>query len=124
MIDLRTIRTGRTYGAPYRGYGYVPLRFGGNVVRRMGTQQRAYSGTFRYHSLYLYSGHNTENASHFFFKCENYRMARLCLFRETREFYPLRLEYILYGKPSFSKSSYFLLFQAVHRYIKESKRFS
>ena len=22
---------GRTHGAPYRGYGYVPLRFGGNV---------------------------------------------------------------------------------------------
>ena len=31
---------GRTHGAPYRGYGYVPLRFGGNVVRRMGTQQQ------------------------------------------------------------------------------------
>ena len=30
---------GRTHGAPYRGYGYVPLRFGRNVVRRMGTQQ-------------------------------------------------------------------------------------
>ena len=30
---------GRTHEAPYRGYGYVPLRFGGNVVRRMGTQQ-------------------------------------------------------------------------------------
>ena len=30
---------GQTHGAPYRGYGYVPLRFGGrgNVVRRMGT---------------------------------------------------------------------------------------
>ena len=27
-------------GAPYRGYGYVPLRFGANVVRRMGTQQQ------------------------------------------------------------------------------------
>ena len=36
----------------------------------------------------------------FFFECENYRIARLCLFRETREFHPLRLEYILYGKPS------------------------
>ena len=24
---------------PFRGYGYVPLRNGGNVVRRMGTQQ-------------------------------------------------------------------------------------
>ena len=32
---------GRTHGAPYRGYGYVPLRFrGGDVVRRMGTQQQ------------------------------------------------------------------------------------
>ena len=31
---------GRTDGAPYRGYGYVPLRFGGNIVRRMGTQQQ------------------------------------------------------------------------------------
>ena len=38
---------GWTHGAPYRGYGYVPLRFGGggggggvDVVRRMGTQQQ------------------------------------------------------------------------------------
>ena len=30
----------RTHGAPYRGYGYVSLRFGGNVVRKMGTQQQ------------------------------------------------------------------------------------
>ena len=36
----RVILLGRTHGAPYRGYGYVPLRFGGNVVRRMGTQQQ------------------------------------------------------------------------------------
>ena len=31
---------GRTHGAPFRGYGYVPLRNGGNVVTRMGTQQQ------------------------------------------------------------------------------------
>ena len=31
---------GRTHGVPYRSYGYVPLRLGGNVVRRMGTQQQ------------------------------------------------------------------------------------
>ena len=36
---------GRTHGAPYRGYGYVPLRFGGGggggggVVRRTVTQR-------------------------------------------------------------------------------------
>ena len=37
----RLWRLGRTHGAPYRGYEYVPLRFGGggDVVRRMGTQQ-------------------------------------------------------------------------------------
>ena len=35
---------GRTHGAPYRGYGYVPLRFGGDVVRRMGTQQQQVDG--------------------------------------------------------------------------------
>ena len=31
---------GRTHGAPFRGYGYVPLRNGGNVVTRIGTQQQ------------------------------------------------------------------------------------
>ena len=34
---------GPTHGAPYRGYGYAPLRFGRNVVRRMGTQQQLVS---------------------------------------------------------------------------------
>ena len=29
---------GWTHSTPYRGYGNVPLRFRGNVVRRMGTQ--------------------------------------------------------------------------------------
>ena len=38
---------GRMHGAPYRGYGYVPLRFGGNVVRRMGTQQQTKVGWVR-----------------------------------------------------------------------------
>ena len=30
--------SGRTHGPPYQGYDYVRLRFGGNVVRRLGTQ--------------------------------------------------------------------------------------
>ena len=34
---------GWTHSAPYRGYGYASLRFGGNVVRRMGTQQQVRS---------------------------------------------------------------------------------
>ena len=31
-----------THGGPYHGYGYVPLKFVGNVVRRIGTQQQHY----------------------------------------------------------------------------------
>ena len=31
---------GRSHGAPYCGHGYGPLRFGGIVVVRMGTQQQ------------------------------------------------------------------------------------
>ena len=31
---------GRTHGAPCRSYGCVPLRFGEDVVRRMGTKQQ------------------------------------------------------------------------------------
>ena len=35
VIRLRTFPSkttlGRTHGAPYRGYGYVPLRFGGGT---------------------------------------------------------------------------------------------
>ena len=38
---------GRTHGAPYRDYGYVPLWFGGSVVRRMGTQQQRKGGWVR-----------------------------------------------------------------------------
>ena len=28
-----SLANGRTHGAPYRGYGYVPLRFGGGGRR-------------------------------------------------------------------------------------------
>ena len=40
MLGKGQLRLGRTHGTPYRGYGYVPLRFGGNAVRRMRTQQQ------------------------------------------------------------------------------------
>ena len=33
---------GKTHSAPYSGYRYVPLRFGRNVIRRMGTQQQQF----------------------------------------------------------------------------------
>ena len=48
---------GQTHGAPNRGYGYVPLRFGGGgVVRRMGTQQQFLIYFFMDRVLGLHSG--------------------------------------------------------------------
>lgn len=69
-------------------------------------------------------GYENENAEHFFFQCENYTNIRINLFRETRPFHPLSVDYILYGKPTLSNENNFLLFQAVQRYIRETKRFN
>ena len=50
---------GRMHGAQYRGYGYVPLRFGGGggegegEGRRMGTQQQQVSAVPRVEMKYL-----------------------------------------------------------------------
>ena len=44
---------GRTHGTPYHGYGYIPPRFGGNVVRRMGTQQQ-FKDNFSYFATKTY----------------------------------------------------------------------
>ena len=31
-VNFEVMGFGRTHGAPYRGYGYVPLRFGGTLL--------------------------------------------------------------------------------------------
>ena len=52
-----SIVIGRMHGAPYRGYRYVPLRFGvggGNVVRRMGTQQQQFIYLSAHLSVLIY----------------------------------------------------------------------
>ena len=46
MLEANPI--GRTHGAPYRSYGYVPLRFEGwDVARRMGTHQQQQANSVR-----------------------------------------------------------------------------
>ena len=48
---------------------------------------------------------------------------RILMFRETRPFHPLSVNYLLFGNPILSNDDNTLLFQAVHRYIKNTKRF-
>ena len=68
-------------------------------------------------------GNSEENALHFFFKCENYSNSRLVMFRQTRQYHPLSLNTVLYGKSTLPDSDNLLLFQAVQQYIKDSRRF-
>ena len=68
-------------------------------------------------------GNINENATHFFFECENHSASRLEMFRKTRKFHPLSLNTLLFGKTTLSDDDNFLLFQAVQQYIKDTRRF-
>ena len=79
-------------------------------------------------SLSCCCGYIMENAEHYFFECENYRDSRLILFRNTRNYHPLSLNAILFGKSTLGKSTLndddnSLLFQAAQQYIKDTRRF-
>ena len=64
-----------------------------------------------------------ENAEHYFFKCSHYKDIRTSLFRATRAFHPLSVHKLLFGIANLSHIQNCLLFEAVHLYIKDSKRF-
>ena len=74
-------------------------------------------------SLSCSCGSINENAIHYFFECENYSNARIVMFRSTRRYHPLSLDYLLFGKPTISDNENLLLFQAVQQYIKDTRRF-
>ena len=74
-------------------------------------------------SLSCSCGYIMENAEHYFFECDNYRDSRLIMFRNTRNYLPLSLNTILYGKSTLNDDDNYFLFQAVQQYIKDTKRF-
>ena len=45
-------------------------------------------------------GHDNENALHYFFECNNYTHQRIVMFHQTRNFHPLSLNAVLFGKTS------------------------
>ena len=64
-----------------------------------------------------------EDAEHFFFLCPRYQTQRLKLFNETRCFHPLSVQLLLFGKNTLSIRDNELLFESVHLFIKDTKRF-
>ena len=74
-------------------------------------------------SLSCSCGYIMENAEHYFFEYDNYRDSRLIMFRNTRNYHPLSLNTILYGKSTLNDDDNYFLFQAVQQYIKDTRRF-
>ena len=68
-------------------------------------------------------GNKIENAEHYFFKCSRYKDIRTSLFRATKAFHPLSVLKLLFGIANLTYNQNCLLFEAVHLYIKDSKRF-
>ena len=54
-------------------------------------------------------GNNNEFPLRFFLECERFNDQRILMFRETRLFHPLSVNYLLFGKPNISNEENFLL---------------
>lgn len=65
-----------------------------------------------------------EDAEHFFFNCPKYSDIRLNLFHATRAFHPLNIDKLLFGDVNATDSENFIIFSAVHNFIKRSLRFA
>ena len=74
-------------------------------------------------SAFCECGEDIEDAEHFFFNCNRFNAQRLVLFRDTRKFHPLGVQFILEGSDLLSEEDNLELFKAIHQYIKATKRF-
>ena len=68
-------------------------------------------------------GYSCEDANHYFFVCSLYLNERVELFHSTVSYHPLSLRTLLFGDQNLSTEDNFIIFRAVHRFIKETKRF-
>lgn len=69
-------------------------------------------------------GNGIEDAEHYFFRCVRYTNERITLFRATRKFHPLGVQFMLYGSDRFSEKDHIIFFSHIHQYIKDTKRFN
>ena len=69
-------------------------------------------------------GYLYKDANHYFFIiCSLYLNERVELFHSTVSYHPLSLRTLLFGDQNLSTEDNFIIFRAVHRYIRETKRF-
>ena len=66
---------------------------------------------------------SVENAQHFFFHCRNYHVPRTELLNTVSQYQTPSLSLFLYGNDSFSLETNSVIFETVHKFILDSKRF-
>ena len=66
---------------------------------------------------------SVENAQHFFFHCRNYDAPRADLLNTVSQYQTPSLSLLLYGNDSFSVETNTVIFETVHKFILDSKRF-
>ena len=69
-------------------------------------------------------GFENEDSDHFFFHCPLYHDCRLKLMNSVIRFSNVELNILLYGDDDLDLETNCKIFQAVHDYITESKRFA
>ena len=66
---------------------------------------------------------SVEDTQHYFFHCVNFRQQRTELINEISRYYNPSLKLLLYGDQTLSFETNVYIFQAVHKYICNTKRF-
>ena len=66
---------------------------------------------------------SVENAQHFFFHCRNYHVPRTQLLNTISQYQIPSLSLLLYDNDSFSLETNTVIFETVHKFILDSKRF-
>ena len=56
-------------------------------------------------------GNSNESSLHFLLECERFSYQRILMFRETRPFHPLSVNYLLFGKPNLSNDEILFFFR-------------
>ena len=74
---------------------------------------------------YCTCGYMRESVEHFLLYCNNFRIQRIVMLNElTHLDLPLTLDLLLFGNENLDFNDNVLIFSSVHKFIKETKRFS
>jgi len=65
-----------------------------------------------------------ENANHYFLHCTRFTNERLQMFHSTRNLHPLNCQLLLYGSEAWNAGQNIEIVEAVHKFIKRTKRYT